>query len=59
MSRFAKEQVSKAYEAYIALGKNPKSLDQVLTVDIIIYYQNLAKDFAKEDEYTLKYISKN
>lgn len=58
LQQFRKEQVAKVYDAYGNIEKNTTSLSKVLTGDLILYYQNLATEFADKDTYTLKYLSK-
>ncbi len=58
LQRFKKEEITKAYDAYGNISKNATALSEVLIVDLIVYYQNLAKQFADPNEYTLKYLSK-
>ena len=58
LKQFRKELAAKVYEAYGNIAKNPTSLSKVLTVDLILYYKNLATKFADKEEYSIKYLSK-
>ena len=58
LQRFKKEQIAKAYDAFETIKKNTTSLSQLLIGDLILYYQNLAQEFADQEEYTIKYLSR-
>lgn len=58
MERFKKEQIAKVYDIYGTISKNATAISEVLTGDLILYYQNLAQQFSNPEEYTLKYLSK-
>lgn len=53
VQQFKKEQIAKVYDAYDNIKKAPSSVSQLLTGDLILYYQNLAAKFADKDTYTI------
>ncbi len=49
LQQFKKAQITKVYDAYGDIKKTPSSISELLTGDLIIYYQNLAAKFADND----------